>query len=81
MAYERFIKLDDEKHDRIIKSLIGMGRRKFNILLAAFAEDNNQMPIINCTKVQVSSHTITIWYKIALKIIDMHNEYDRKLFF
>jgi hypothetical protein len=37
MAYERFIKLDAEKHDRMIKSLIGMSRSKFDILAAAFA--------------------------------------------
>lgn len=37
MAYERFTKLDDEKHDRIIKSLIGMNRSKFDILATAFA--------------------------------------------
>lgn len=37
MAYERFIKLDAEKHDRVIKSLIGMSRPKFDILSAAFA--------------------------------------------
>jgi hypothetical protein len=37
MAYERFTKLNDAKHDRIIKSLIGMSRSKFDILAAAFA--------------------------------------------
>ena len=37
MAYDRFVKLDDEKHDRIIKSLIGMSRSKFDILATAFA--------------------------------------------
>jgi len=36
MIYEKFEKLDDEKHDRIIKSLIGMGRAKFNKLAGAF---------------------------------------------
>ena len=37
MAYERFTKLDGAKHDRTIKSLIGMSRPKFDILAAAFA--------------------------------------------
>jgi len=37
MAYDRFAKLDAEKHDRIIKSLIGMSRSKFDILATAFA--------------------------------------------
>lgn len=37
MAYERFITLDAEKHDRTINSLIGMSRPKFDILAAAFA--------------------------------------------
>ena len=37
MAYERFIKLDGEKHDRMIKATIGMSRQKFDILAAAFA--------------------------------------------
>lgn len=37
MAYERFTKLDGDKHDRIIKSLIGMSREKFDRLAPAFA--------------------------------------------
>ena len=37
MAYERFIKLDAEKHDRMIKATIGMSRSKFDILATAFA--------------------------------------------
>jgi hypothetical protein len=37
MIYENFNKLDDEKHGRIIKSLIGMSRSKFDRLAAAFA--------------------------------------------
>jgi len=37
MAYERFKKLDGEKHGRVIKSLIGMNRSKFYILATAFA--------------------------------------------
>ena len=37
MAYERFIKLDNEKHDRMIKATIGMSRAKFDILASAFA--------------------------------------------
>lgn len=36
MAYERFKKLDGKRHDRQIKSAIGMGLSKFNILLPAF---------------------------------------------
>ena len=36
MAYDRFAKLDDQKHDRIIKSLIGMNRSKFDRLTTAF---------------------------------------------
>ncbi len=37
MAYDRFAKLDGEKHDRIIKSLIGVSRSKFDRLATAFA--------------------------------------------
>ena len=37
MIYENFEKLDDEKHGRIIKSVIGMDRVKFNKLAEAFA--------------------------------------------
>ena len=36
MIYEKFDKLNDEKHGRIIKSLIGMERSKFNKLAEAF---------------------------------------------
>lgn len=36
MIYEKFEKLDDEKQDRIIKSVIGMGRAQFNKLAKAF---------------------------------------------
>ena len=37
MAYEKFKKLDGKKHDRKIKSIIGMSLPKFNILQVAFA--------------------------------------------
>jgi hypothetical protein len=37
MAYERFTKLDGERHDRIVKSLVGMDRSKFDRLVPAFA--------------------------------------------
>jgi hypothetical protein len=37
MIYEKFTKLDNEKHDRMIKALIGMDRSKFNTLAKAFA--------------------------------------------
>jgi hypothetical protein len=37
MIYEKFDKLDDEQHGRIIKSVIGMDRSKFNKLAEAFA--------------------------------------------
>jgi hypothetical protein len=37
MIYETFDKLDDEKHGRMIKSVIGMDRLKFNKLTKAFA--------------------------------------------
>jgi hypothetical protein len=37
MIYEKFEKLDDEKHGRTIKSVIGMDRSKFNKLAEAFA--------------------------------------------
>jgi hypothetical protein len=36
MIYEKFENLKDDKHDRIIKSLIGMDRAKFNKLAEAF---------------------------------------------
>jgi hypothetical protein len=34
---QKFTKLDNEKHDRMIKALIGMDRSKFNTLAKAFA--------------------------------------------
>jgi len=37
MAYEKFLNLNDEKHDRVIKSVVGMDRAKFNKLAEAFA--------------------------------------------
>jgi hypothetical protein len=37
MIYEKFNKLTDEKHGRIIKSVIGLDRSKFNKLSKAFA--------------------------------------------
>ena len=37
MAYEKFLNLNDEKHGRIIKSVVGMDRAKFNKLAEAFA--------------------------------------------
>jgi hypothetical protein len=37
MAYEKFAKLDTVKHDRLIKSLIGMSRTHFDTLVPAFA--------------------------------------------
>lgn len=37
MAYEQFTKLDAVKHDRTIKSLIGMSRAHFDILAVALA--------------------------------------------
>ena len=37
MAYEKFTKLDGVKHDRTIKSLIGMSRTHFATLAVAFA--------------------------------------------
>lgn len=36
MIYEQFDRLTDEKHGRIIKSVIGISRSKFNILAKAF---------------------------------------------
>jgi hypothetical protein len=41
MIYEKLEKLDDEKHGRIIKSVIGMDRSKFNKLAEAFASAYN----------------------------------------
>ena len=37
MAYEKFTKLDSEKHDRMIKATIGISRSKFYRLAVAFA--------------------------------------------
>ena len=37
MIYDNFEKLSDEKHGRIIKSVIGMSRSKFDLLAKAFA--------------------------------------------
>ena len=36
MIYEKFDKLDDGKHGRVIKSVVGMDRSKFNKLAEAF---------------------------------------------
>ena len=37
MIYEKFEKLSDKKHGRIIKAVIGMSRAKFDFLAEAFA--------------------------------------------
>ena len=37
MSYEQFIKLDAVKHNRLIKSLVGMNRAHFDTLVPAFA--------------------------------------------
>ena len=37
MAHEKFLSLNDEKHDRVIKSVVGMNRAKFDKLAEAFA--------------------------------------------
>ena len=37
MIYDNFENLNDEKHGRIIKSVIGMSRSKFDLLAKAFA--------------------------------------------
>jgi len=37
MIYDKFEKLNDGKHDRAIKALVGMSLSKFDMLAAAFA--------------------------------------------
>jgi hypothetical protein len=37
MAYEEFMRLDAEKHDRLTKALIGISRPNFDLLATAFA--------------------------------------------
>jgi hypothetical protein len=37
MIYDKFEKLNDEKHGRVISALVGISRLKFNSLAIAFA--------------------------------------------
>ena len=37
MIYDKFEKLNDEKHGRVISSLVGISRLNFNSLAIAFA--------------------------------------------
>jgi len=53
MAYERFKKLDGKKHDRQIKSIIGMSLSKFNILLAAFAVAYDAVQLERCEQGEI----------------------------
>jgi hypothetical protein len=48
MIYEKFDKLSDEKHGRIIKSVIGMSRSKFNILVEAVGTAYHTMQQERC---------------------------------
>jgi hypothetical protein len=48
MAYERFKKLDGKKHDRKIKSVIGMSLSKFKILLRAFSAAYDAVQLERC---------------------------------
>jgi len=43
MLYEKFIGLDGEKRDRTVKSLIGLGKAKFDALAIAFGESCRAM--------------------------------------
>ena len=54
MIYEKFEKLNDEKHGRIIKSVIGMDRQKFNKLAKAFASAYNRSSRNGSCKVKSS---------------------------
>ena len=53
MAYERFKKLDGERHDRKIKSIIGMSLPKFNILLAAFPAAYDAVQLERCQQGEI----------------------------
>jgi len=53
MAYERFKKLNGKKHDRMIKSLIGMNLSKFNILVAAFAVAYDAIHLERCQQGEI----------------------------
>ena len=53
MAYERFKKLDGNKHDRKIKSVIGMSLSKFKILLRAFAAAYDAVQLERCQQGEI----------------------------
>jgi hypothetical protein len=53
MAYERFKKLDGNKHDRMIKAVIGISLLKFNILLIAFAAAYDAVQLERCQKGEI----------------------------
>ena len=53
MAYEKFKKLDGKKHDRKIKSIIGMSLPKFNILLVAFAAAYDAVQMERCRQGEI----------------------------
>jgi hypothetical protein len=53
MAYDRFKKLNGEKHDRMIKSLIGMNISKFNILVSAFAVAYDAIHLERCQQGEI----------------------------
>jgi hypothetical protein len=53
MAYERFKKLDGKKHDRKIKSVIGMSLSKFKILLRAFAANYDTVQLERCQQGEI----------------------------
>ena len=53
MAYERFKKLDGKKHDRKIKSIIGMSLSKFNILLRAFSAAYDAVQLERCQQGEI----------------------------
>ena len=53
MAYERFKKLNGEKHDRMIKSIIGMNLSKFNILVAAFTVAYDAIHLERCQQGEI----------------------------
>ena len=55
MPYEQFKKLDGKKHDRRIKSVIGISLSKFNILLVAFTAAYDAVQLERCQKGEIKN--------------------------
>ena len=53
MTFDDFSKLTDTKHARVIKSIIGISRLKFDILANAFAETHSAIQHERCTSKKI----------------------------